>query len=142
MTKGGTRMFKKKREPMLTEETDMNTRFSDFLRNFKKQKTAVVAFFVLIILMLVAIFCYKIAPYGINEYNYDEFWKEINEHNANPHNNCDSKKYIENQIKYNYPPDYICQLDIDKVKELFGIETTVNDFYNDGLRWIVFTDFS
>ena len=64
-------MFKKKREPMLTEETDMNTRFSDFLRNFKKQKTAVVAFFVLIILMLVAIFCYKIAPYGINEYNYD-----------------------------------------------------------------------
>lgn len=69
-------MFKKKREPMLTEETDMNTRFSDFLRNFKKQKTAVVAFFVLIILMLVAIFCYKIAPYGINEYNYDAMLQE------------------------------------------------------------------
>ena len=77
-----------------------------------------------------------------NEYTYEEFWKEIDEHNANPYNNYDSKKYIENQIKYNYPPDYICKSDINKVKEIFGIETTVNDFYNDGLRWIVFTDFS
>ena len=65
-------MFFKKKNPMVTEENDMDTRWSDFLRNFKKQKTAVVAFFVLVLLFFIAIFCYKIAPYGINEYNYAE----------------------------------------------------------------------
>ena len=62
--------LKKEQELLLSEETDLNTRFKDFLRNFKKQKTAVVAFFVLVILVFIAIFCYVIAPYGINEYNY------------------------------------------------------------------------
>ena len=76
-----------------------------------------------------------------NEYTYEEFWKEIDKHNANPHNNWDSKKDLEKQIKSNCP-EYICWPDINKVKELFGIETTVNDFYNGGLRWIVFTNFS
>ena len=76
-----------------------------------------------------------------NEYTYEEFWKEIDKHNANPHNNWDSKKDLEKQIKSNCP-EYICWSDINKVKELFGIETTVNDFYNGGLRWIVFTNFS
>ena len=75
-----------------------------------------------------------------NEYSYDEFWKEIDEHNANPRNTCDSKKYIEEQ-KINDYPSYICWSDIHEVKELFGIDTTVNDFYNGGLRWSVFTDF-
>ena len=65
-------MFGKKRKMILTEENDVNTRFSDFLSNFKKQKTAVAAFFVLVILVLIAIFCYRIAPFGINEYNYDD----------------------------------------------------------------------
>ena len=76
-----------------------------------------------------------------NEYTYEEFWKEIDKHNADPHNNLDSKKDLEKQIKSNCPA-YICWPDINKVKELFGIETNVNDFYNGGLRWIVFTDFS
>ena len=53
-----------------SEAEDINTRFDDFLRAFKKQKTAVAAFVVLIILVFIAIFCYKIAPYGINEYDY------------------------------------------------------------------------
>ena len=75
-----------------------------------------------------------------NEYSYDEFWKEIDEHNANPRHKYDSKKYIEEQ-KINDYPAYICWSDIHEVKELFGIDTTVNDFYNGGLRWSVFTDF-
>ena len=75
-----------------------------------------------------------------NEYSYDEFWKEIDEHNANPRHKYDSKKYIEEQ-KINDYPSYICWSDIHTVKNLFGIDTTVNDFYNGGLRWSVFTDF-
>ena len=46
------------------------SRFNDFLRKFKKQKTAIFALAVLLILVLIAIFCYQIAPYGINEYDY------------------------------------------------------------------------
>ena len=36
-----------------------------------------------------------------NEYTYEEFWKEIDTHNADPHNNWDSKKDLEKQIKSN-----------------------------------------
>ena len=68
----------------------------------------------------------------------EEFWKEIDEHNANHRNKYDSKKYKQEQ---NEPSWSICWSDIHKVKEMFGIETTVNDFYNGGLRWYVFTDF-
>ncbi|HIU27359.1 MAG TPA: ABC transporter permease subunit [Candidatus Fimisoma avicola] len=49
---------------------DRSTRLDDFIRSFKKQKTAVAAAIVLILLALIAIFCYQIAPYGINEYDY------------------------------------------------------------------------
>lgn len=73
-----------------------------------------------------------------NEYTCEEFWKEIDEHNTNPRNGWDSKKYKQEQ---NEPSWTICWSDIHNVKEMFGIETTVNDFYNDGLRWYVFTDF-
>jgi len=69
-------MFKKKKEIIVTEEMDMNTRFSDFLRNFKKQKTAVAAAFVLLVLVVIAVVCYKVAPFGINEYNYAELLQE------------------------------------------------------------------
>ena len=65
-------MFKRKKEIQFTAEMDRNTRLGDFTRSFKKQKPAVVAAVMLLILALLAIFCYKIAPYGINEYNYDE----------------------------------------------------------------------
>ena len=74
------------------------------------------------------------------EYTYEEFWKEIDEHNADPHNKWDSKKYIQGQNE----PDYswsICWSDILKVKELFGIDTAYSDFYNGGLRWNIFTGF-
>ena len=74
------------------------------------------------------------------KYTYDEFWKEIDEHNADPYNKWDSKKYIEDQRNHDYS-DFISWEDTMKVKEMFGIETYVNDFYNGGLRWNVFTDF-
>ena len=74
------------------------------------------------------------------EYTYEEFWKEIDEHNADPHNDWDSTKDIEEQIKLNCSC-FVCWPDIRKVKEMFGVRTIVNDFYNGVLRWIVFTDF-
>lgn len=63
-------MFKRKKEIKFTAEMDRNTRWDDFIRSFKKQKTAVAAAIVLVILTLIAIFCYQIVPYGINEYDY------------------------------------------------------------------------
>ena len=75
-----------------------------------------------------------------NEYTYDEFWKEIYEHNANPRNTYDSKKFTQ-EITISDNSSYICSSDIRKVKELFDIDTSYNDFYNGGLRWIVFSDF-
>ena len=75
-----------------------------------------------------------------NEYTYDEFWKEIDEHNANTHNIWDSKKFTQ-EITISDNSSYICLPDIRKVKELFDIDTSYNDFYNGGLRWIVFSDF-
>ena len=75
-----------------------------------------------------------------NEYTYDEFWKEIDEHNANTRNTWDSKKFTQ-EITISDNSSYICLPDIHKVKELFDIDTSYNDFYNGGLRWIVFTDF-
>ena len=55
---------------VLTEKTDINTPFSEFVRKFKKQKTAMVAMVFLVFLVLLAFISYKIAPYGINEYDY------------------------------------------------------------------------
>ena len=75
-----------------------------------------------------------------NEYSYDEFWKEIDEHNANPRNIWDSKKFTQ-EITISDNSSYICLPDIRTVKELFDIDTSYNDFYNGGLRWIVFSDF-
>lgn len=46
------------------------SRFNDFLRKFKKQKTAIGALIVILILVLIAIFAYQIVPYGINEPDY------------------------------------------------------------------------
>ncbi|MGN0799040.1 MAG: ABC transporter permease [Christensenellales bacterium] len=56
----------------LTEKTDIRTPFSEFVRKFKKQKTAVVAAVILLLIVLAAVFADLIAPYGINEYNYSE----------------------------------------------------------------------
>ena len=46
------------------------SRFNDFLRKFKKQKTAIAALVVILILVFIAIFGYSLAPYGINEFDY------------------------------------------------------------------------
>ena len=75
-----------------------------------------------------------------NEYSYDEFWKEIDEHNANPRNIWDSKKFTQ-EITISDNSSYVCLSDVQKVKELFDIDTSYNDFYNGGLRWNVFSDF-
>ena len=53
-----------------TEQTDVVTPFQDFWRKFRKQKTAMAAAVFFILLILIAIFCNQIAPYGINEYDY------------------------------------------------------------------------
>jgi hypothetical protein len=74
------------------------------------------------------------------EYTTEEFWDAIDEHNRDPNNNWDSTKDIEEQINDNCSC-VICWPDIRKVKEMFSIRTNVNDFYNGGLRWNVFTDF-
>ncbi|MDI9471461.1 MAG: ABC transporter permease subunit [Bacillota bacterium] len=52
------------------ESGDIRTPFSVFWKKFKKQKTGVVAAVFFVILVFVAIFCYQLAPYGINEYDY------------------------------------------------------------------------
>ena len=47
------------------------SRFKDFLRKFRKQKTAIAALAVIFLLVLIAIFSYQIVPYGINEADYN-----------------------------------------------------------------------
>ena len=74
------------------------------------------------------------------EYTAEEFWDAMNEHNRDPYNDWDSAKDIQNQMKFD-DSCFICWSDIRKVEEMFGIKTVVNDFYNGGLRWNVFTDF-
>lgn len=74
------------------------------------------------------------------EYTYEEFWKEIDKHNADPNNDWDSKKDIHEMMKFDNS-FFICWGDISRVKKMFNIDTTYNDFYNGGLRWNVFTDF-
>ncbi len=74
------------------------------------------------------------------EYTVEEFWDAIDEHNRDPYNDWDSMKDIQNQMKFD-DSCFICWSDIRKVEEMFGIKTNVNDFYNGGLCWNVFTDF-
>lgn len=74
------------------------------------------------------------------EYTVEEFWNAIDEHNRDSNNNWDSAKDAQREIELNNSC-FICWEDIRKVKKMFGIDTLVNDFYNGGLRWSVFTDF-
>lgn len=57
-------------EKVLNEKTDINTPFSEFLRKFKKQKSALIALAFILFLVVLSFTSYRIAPYGINEYNY------------------------------------------------------------------------
>ena len=62
--------MKKNLNPDVAERDDVITPFQDFWRKFRKQKTAVAAAAFFLLLVFIAIFCYKIAPYGINECDY------------------------------------------------------------------------
>ena len=57
-------------EKVLNEKSDISTPFSEFLRKFKKQKTAIGALIVILIMVVIAFTAKWIAPYGINEYDY------------------------------------------------------------------------
>lgn len=61
-----------KKDNKTDQNTDIRTPFSEFVRKFKKQKTAVAASIVLLLIVLIAIFADLVAPYGINDYNYSE----------------------------------------------------------------------
>lgn len=81
-----------------------------------------------------------IDEYG-NEYSYEAFWKIVDDWNADETNDWDSACDIAYNMEHGYTT-WICKEDIKKVKELFNIETSTNDFTVDGLRFNVFTDFS
>lgn len=58
------------KEVVKTEKDDIKTPFKEFVRKFKKQKSALVALGFILFLAVLSIISYKIAPYGINEYDY------------------------------------------------------------------------
>ena len=53
-----------------TEKDDIKTPLKEFVRKFKKQKTAIIALGFIFFLVILSFISYKIAPYGINEYDY------------------------------------------------------------------------
>lgn len=57
-------------EKVLNEKTDISTPFSEFVRKFKKQKTAMAALGFVIFLVILSFVAKYIAPYEINEYDY------------------------------------------------------------------------
>lgn len=80
--------------------------------------------------------------YGAKIY-FDDFWKMVDEHNANPKNNWTSKSYrkYEEQTNGRYLGNYFDE-DIRKCKQLFGIDSNgESDFTVDGLRFAVYSDF-
>lgn len=52
------------------ERTDIRTPFSEFVRKFRKQKTALAAAAFILLLVVIAVICYWVVPYKINQYNY------------------------------------------------------------------------
>lgn len=58
------------KEKTVTESNDIKTPFKEFVRKFKKQKTALVALVFICLLAIIAIISYQVVPYGINEYDY------------------------------------------------------------------------
>lgn len=52
------------------EKTDISTPFSEFVRKFKKQKTAIAALVFILFLVVLSFTAKFVAPYGINEYDY------------------------------------------------------------------------
>lgn len=58
------------KEKTVTESNDIKTPFKEFVRKFKKQKTALVALTFICLLAIIAVISYQVVPYGINEYDY------------------------------------------------------------------------
>lgn len=58
-------------EKVLNEKTDISTPFSEFIRKFRKQKTALVALGFILFLVVLSFTSYHVAPYGINDYDYN-----------------------------------------------------------------------
>lgn len=58
-------------EKVLNEKTDISTPLSEFIRKFKKQKTALIALGFILFLVVLSFTSYHIAPYGINDYDYN-----------------------------------------------------------------------
>ena len=63
-------------EKIKAESDDIRTPFKEFIRKFKKQKTALVAFAFIILLVIIAIISYSVVPYGINEYDYSAIMQD------------------------------------------------------------------
>ena len=57
-------------EETLNEKTDISTPLSEFVRKFKKQKTAIVALVFILFLVVLSFTAKIVAPYGINDYDY------------------------------------------------------------------------
>lgn len=54
------------------EKTDIRTPFHEFIRKFKKQKTALAAGAFILLLAVLAVICYNVVPYQINQYSYQD----------------------------------------------------------------------
>ena len=61
----------KQAEENLNEKTDISTPLSEFVRKFKKQKTAIVALVFILFLVVLSFTAKFIAPYGINDFDYN-----------------------------------------------------------------------
>lgn len=76
-------------------------------------------------------------------YTVDEFWKEVDEWNADEHNHWTSRTYKECERSQNPSWRYFpCYEQRKRVKKTFGIITDEDDFEVDGLRFAVYSDFS
>ena len=62
---------KKAAKAELNEKTDIKTPVSEMVRKFKKQKNSVVALFFILFLVFLALFGETLAPFKINEYDYN-----------------------------------------------------------------------
>ena len=62
---------KKEANAELNEKTDIKTPVSEMVRKFKKQKNSVVALFFILFLVFLALFGEAMAPFKINEYDYN-----------------------------------------------------------------------
>lgn len=59
-----------KKQKIKDDQNDMRTPFSEFVRKFSKQKTAIVALGFIFFLAILAIISYKIAPYNVDAFDY------------------------------------------------------------------------